>query len=295
MILAALWAPACGESSKPSAAAGQPATAAGDSAAQPGAGVSGGAGSEADAGGGAAGTGTGGSVGEPGSADDAGAAGASGAPDRREPAAGSGGAGSGEDAGSTDAATSGTEPGLKPPPPAVARRCTLPAGCTGLATDAFSFAACCSRSIECGFQLVEPAELRELFFLASQSIDPLDLGSRCVPHEKIFSAATGLEEQRILVDDGDDVLLTPDCDSRNLLAFPLFGCCTSSGTCGYSTDQTAPILGQYVKDAPFVKTACFTGEELNAQFRMTDLAALAHLPEMRTSCDYAAISARQPD
>lgn len=184
---------------------------------------------------------------------------------------------------------------MKPPPPAVARRCRLPSGCTGVATEAFAFAACCSRSVECGFQLEEPADFRELFFLASGAFDPLDPGSRCVPLDKIFNQATGLEEQRILVDGGDDVLLTPECDSRNLLAFPLYGCCTRSGMCGYSTYQTSLILGEYVPDAPFAKTACFTGEELNAQFRMTALAGLGQLPEMRKSCDYAAISARHPE
>lgn len=222
-----------------------------------------------------------------------------------EPMAGSGGAGTAagagglggqtadEDAGAVDTPDAG--PRVKPPPPPVARRCTLPTGCVGLATDAFAFAACCSRSVECGFQLEEPADFRELFFIASGSFDPLDPGSRCVPLEKIFNEGTGLEEQRIVVDEGEDIFLTPECDSRNLLAFPLHGCCTSAGMCGYSTDQTRLILENYVPDAPFSKAACFTGAELNAQFRMTEVAGLGHLPEMRKSCDYAAISARHPE
>jgi hypothetical protein len=157
-------------------------------------------------------------------------------------------------------------------------------------TEAFTFEPCCRLDTPCGLELTEPANLAALIPLTTGNLDG------CISVDTIFSKAEPHDEQRVAVDCGEDILLTPACESRNLLAFPLYGCCKAEGVCGYSTDQTASILGGQAMrpDAPFARYECATGAELNAQFRASPLAGLAHLPEAETRCDYAAIAARNP-
>lgn len=274
------------ETPPPAAVGGSPAASAGAGGVEGPSGVRGadgasGAGAASDAAAGGSGDGAAGSSGMAASA-----AGGSGGVARGSTDAGSSGAGMRADGGRGGAA--GTSPGgVRPGFPSL---CDLPADCVRIETEAFRFDPCCRIGLACGYRLIEPADFAALFPLAAGSLDG------CVPVESIFSKAEPHAEERIAVEGGEDILLTPACESRNLLAFPLWGCCKPSGVCGYSTDQTADILaGQSMSpDAGFSRYECATGSELNAQFRASPLAGLAHLPEVETRCDYPGIAARNP-
>lgn len=90
-----------------------------------------------------------------------------------------------------------------------------------------------------------------------------------------------------------DQLITPDCETRALLAFPLPGCCLPNDRCGISTYQIHSILQAVVIfPAPFTEVECVSVEELNTQFRATLFAGAAQIPPSNGSCNYADLNMR---
>jgi hypothetical protein len=175
-------------------------------------------------------------------------------------------------------------------------RCTLPRTCQSIDTLPFSLAACCIQGSECGYELVRPPELRDLLLQMSMAgSGAADPNGTCIPATKIFLREPGKDEQRVVVEGGTDQLITPACESRALLAFPLPGCCMPDNTCGISTYQIKDILaGLVLFPAPFGSVECVSATELNAQFRASTLAGFAQLPPTTERCDYADLNARLP-
>jgi hypothetical protein len=97
---------------------------------------------------------------------------------------------------------------------------------------------------------------------------------------------------RVEVEGGDDILITPDCESFTVFAFILPGCCLPDDRCGLSTDESSPTLGALAGDpqAPFARPECVPAEVLNQQFRDSQVL----LPLARTvaagKCDHAALA-----
>jgi len=157
--------------------------------------------------------------------------------------------------------------------------CVPPATCLPIDTLPFSLATCCPDNGEqCGYQVTRPVEQSD---------------GTCKPTSEIFLEQEGYDEQRVTAEDGPDQLLTPDCETRTLLAFPLVGCCMPNNRCGVSTYQVTEILaGLALVPAPFTRTECVSVEELNAQFHATTLAGFGQIPPSNGTCNYADLDAR---
>lgn len=171
----------------------------------------------------------------------------------------------------------------------LSRRCRLPSTCAPVDSLAVTLAPCCIEGNQCGYEITRPDWLRE------QAIEMADGGTAdlCNPASKIFTTAPGQPEERVLVDGGTDQLITPDCESRHLLAFTLVGCCLPNDQCGISTYQVADILaGLVLFPAPFTRVECVSVEEMNAQFRASSLAGFGQIPPSNGTCKYADLDAR---
>lgn len=226
-----------------------------------------------------------------GSAGDAGGAGAAGGQSGSgEPAAGSGGmSGSGSESGGLS---------LKPGKRGEPGSCRLPSSCQTINSIFFTFTACCLEGNECGYELTSPPELRDLIDQTNSqagSNDGFGAFADCVPATEIFRRTPGEEARRVTVPYGTDQLITPECESRALLEFPLPGCCLPDNRCGVSTHLIYSILGTIaVFPAPFGEIECVTVDELNRQFRASTLAGAAQLPPSDGTCNYADLNARFP-
>jgi len=196
----------------------------------------------------------------------------------------------GQDAGRADA-------GVDAGPVRPGRPCRRPpADCPTLNTLILQMDACCTSTIECGYELVRPVELREDFFGSSTMPDPANPDSRCVSKTQIFKTEPGQEEERVDIEGGDPLFYTPECSSRTIGAYPLPGCCMASGTCGAATtlvtEPTKALVG--FSPAPFERPVCLSAADINARFKETVLAGFGHIPETSGTCDYAGLVARHP-
>lgn len=175
-------------------------------------------------------------------------------------------------------------------------RCRIPRTCEPIDTLPFALAPCCYGASECGYELIRPPELRDI--LIEMSMDGTanpDVQGTCMPAQKIFISEPGQEEQRIPVEGGRDQLITPACESRVLLAFPLIGCCMPNNQCGISTYQISGILSSLTLfPAPFKSIECLSATQLNTQFRAAGLGGLAQIPATTGTCNYADLNARLP-
>jgi hypothetical protein len=115
----------------------------------------------------------------------------------------------------------------------------------------------------------------------------------CKPASEIFLEADGEREQRIVTAGAPDQLITPDCETRVLIGYPLVGCCMPNNHCGVSTYQVAnTLLGLAAAPEPFTKVECVPVDVLNAQFKESSLAGFGQLPPSDGSCDYHDLATR---
>jgi hypothetical protein len=120
-----------------------------------------------------------------------------------------------------------------------------------------------------------------------------DPNHSCAPDSVFYGPEPGLYEHRVEVEGGDDILITPDCESFTVLAFILPGCCLPDDTCGLSTDESWPTL-QYLAggvDAPFTHPECVPAEVLNQQFLDSEVLAVFARTTASGGCDYSALDA----
>lgn len=159
--------------------------------------------------------------------------------------------------------------------------CIQPPSCIPVFTPTVGLDTCCPiNGEECGYTVEYPRELDD---------------GTCRPNSAVFLQLPGQEEQRVVTEGRPDQLITPDCETRSLLAFNMPGCCMPDNRCGISTYQIAPILlGLSLVPAPFTDVECVRVETLNAQFRVTPLAGMAQIPPSDGTCDYADLDARLP-
>lgn len=171
------------------------------------------------------------------------------------------------------------------------RGCELPADCKSVRTVPITIDACCTELVSCGFKLDEDPRQRESARVALGA----EPGEICIERSRYYLIFPGSEEQRVQVEDGDDLLLSTDCESTAMLSFSFIGCCLPNNQCGVSTygvhDTLAVIVGE---DEPFTHLQCVTVAELNRQLADSSLAGLAHFRATEGSCDYAALDARLP-
>jgi hypothetical protein len=66
-------------------------------------------------------------------------------------------------------------------------------------------------------------------------------GTACVPETKLFHSGPTGESQRVLTEDGGQVLITTDCPTEFITSLPFRGCCLPSNECAISTH---PIHGE---------------------------------------------------
>lgn len=162
-----------------------------------------------------------------------------------------------------------------------------------------SFKACCSATVDCGYELPMLDEENRMLFPQAEEFIVMwtgDPNSRCARLELFFGPRPGLWKHRVEVEGQEDILITPDCDSYTLGAFILPGCCLPDSTCGLSTDEswtTLESLAQGV-EAPFNRPECVSAEVLNQQFR--DSVVLEDFARTTAggTCDYAALAAELP-
>jgi hypothetical protein len=178
--------------------------------------------------------------------------------------------------------------------------CMLAEHCVDIDVPFIATKACCSPVTSCGYEApdVDPETL--MFFpdvpdfLAT--LTEGDPNGRCVPETFYFDLKPGLWKHRVEPDEGEDILITPDCQSFTLAAFVLPGCCLPDNSCGLSTDESWPTLEVLAggSDAPFTKPECVPANVLNQQLR--DSGTLASLARTKAAgtCDHAALSAELP-
>jgi hypothetical protein len=194
------------------------------------------------------------------------------------------------DAASRDASSSADAPDA-------AYSCTPPSDCPDITVGGISTTACCSPVTECGYELPEPDAETLMYF---PDVVPFvaeltegDPNGRCAPESFFFSPQPGLWKHRVDVEDGEDILITPDCESFTVFAFILPGGCLPDDTCGLSTHESAATLGFLAEgmDVPFARPECVSAEVLNQQFR--DSVVLEGLARTTASgtCDHAALAA----
>jgi len=186
------------------------------------------------------------------------------------------------------------------PPASDPAACKLADHCVDVNATFVSLKACCSPVTTCGYELPDLDPETQRFFPDAQDFVAMlaagDPNGRCVPENFFFDLQPGLWKHRVEVETGQDIFITPDCQSFSLAAFILPGCCLPDNTCGLSTDESWPTLQVLAGgiDAPFTKPECVTAEELNQQFR--DSGSLASLARTRAAgtCNYAALEAELP-
>ena len=193
--------------------------------------------------------------------------------------------------------SAGTAPGAGSGP---IDACTLPSTCVDIETSLTSAKACCTPTTTCGYELPEITEEAVIDFPQVTEyyaqVTAGDPNGRCAPESFFFGPRPGLWEHRVEVDDGADILITPDCESYTVLAFILPGCCLPDDTCGLSTDESWSTLGYLANDmgARFASPECVPAEELNQQFR--DSGTLQSFARTTASgtCSYRALDAALP-
>jgi hypothetical protein len=195
-----------------------------------------------------------------------------------------------------DAASAATQPDGSAADAAFS--CTPPGDCPDVEVASMSLTACCSPVTDCGYEVAELDDMILTDFpMAADFRDMLVEGDplgKCAPEWWFFGTRPGLEADRIEVEDGDDILITPDCESYTVLAFILPGCCLPDNSCGLSTDQSWPTLeylAEYM-EAPFTRPECVSADVLNQQFRDSVVLEGFARTTATGSCDYAALDAQ---
>jgi hypothetical protein len=162
--------------------------------------------------------------------------------------------------------------------------CVHPPDCVSVITSTVGMATCCPNNGEsCGYSVLYPGELDD---------------GTCRPNSAVFLRLPGQAEERVESETeggAPDQLITPECETRSLLAFTLPGCCMPDNRCGVSTYHIADILlflGGV--PAPFTRVQCTSVEALNLEFRLTPLAGLGQIPPSDGACDYEALDAKLP-
>lgn len=201
-------------------------------------------------------------------------------------------AGAGAVGGSCGSDASGGSPGCGAAPACK----PMPSTCPDIDIVVNSSKACCTPAYDCGYELpLLSEETKALFPDGVPLADTLtkdDPNGRCAPESFFFGPRPPLYDHKVDVDGGEDVLITEQCESFQLIAtFILPGCCLPDNTCGLSTDESAPTLNDLAPGNPFGKPECVTAEVLNQQFRDSALASFARTTAMGT-CDYAALAVK---
>jgi len=189
------------------------------------------------------------------------------------------------------------EPNASPVEP---ESCQLADHCVDVDVPFLAFEACCSPVTSCGYE-PPPLDPETLMFFPDvpefvAKLAAGDPNGRCVPESFFFSPQPGLWKHRVEPDEGEDILITPDCESFSIWAYILPGCCLPDNTCGLSTDESWTTLAVLASgtDAPFTKPECVTADELNRQFRDSETLASFARTRASGSCDYAALAAELP-
>ena len=175
--------------------------------------------------------------------------------------------------------------------------CTPPPSCPDLEVADQSSRACCSPVTECGYELPEVDDETLMLFPgvieARKTLTAGDPRGICAPESFFFGPRPALYDHRVLVEDGDDILLTEQCESYTLLAFILPGCCLPDNACGLSTDESYATFADFAPglEAPFTKPECVSAETLNQQFR--DSVVLEDFARTTATgrCNYAELDA----
>lgn len=191
------------------------------------------------------------------------------------------------DAGLPDAATEAEEQ-----PSAISPTCALPPDCIPVVSPFVNIGVCCGPDLRCGLDFsilvgnIAPEEAALLGF---------DPAKPCWPRGKVYFEEPGSPEERI-PSPGGDILITPECKTRNAANTPLIGCCLPGGECGLSTHEAASSYSALSEgaDEPFTRPECVSVEELNAQLLDSVLAAWGHIPATPGKCDYEGLNARLP-
>ena len=204
-----------------------------------------------------------------------------------------------------DAAEPSSEPDGSAPPPrhdaAIAdsgTTCTLPSDCVDFTLLDMTTKACCSSSVACGYELPELDDMAKMDFPGTEDLiaelTAGDPNGRCAPLSFFFGDAPTLPERRVAVEEGDDILLTPDCSSYHVLAWGLPGCCLPDDSCGLSTDESYTTFANAIQGdgMPFDRPACLSADTLNQQFRDSVVLEAFARTVASGSCDYAALDAR---
>lgn len=176
--------------------------------------------------------------------------------------------------------------------------CTVQSDCPDIDVNFFSAKACCTPLYACGYELPKADDITLQLFPQISEFAAMhtqgDPSGRCANASLFFGARPGLYEHRVELEDGGEILITPDCMSYTLAAFILPGCCLPDNSCGLSTDESYPTL-EVLNDgapAPFTRPECVPAQTLNQQLRESArLGAFARTTASGT-CDYAALSAR---
>jgi hypothetical protein len=176
--------------------------------------------------------------------------------------------------------------------------CTPPDDCRDFKVADNAYTACCSPVTECGYEALELDEETLMLYPHYPAVVAMatagDPNGRCIPLHHFFGPRPGLYEHKVEVEDGEDILITPECESYTVLAFILPGCCLPDNTCALSTDESWPIFEGALmgKDAPFNRPECVPAEVLNQQFRDSEILEPFARTTASGTCDYAALAER---
>ena len=173
--------------------------------------------------------------------------------------------------------------------------CTLPSDCQDFQILGMTTKACCSSSEPCGYELAELDDATVMDFEGIEDLyEELTSDGRCAPLSFFFGPNPPLPEARVAVDDGEDILLTPDCSAYHVLAWGLPGCCLPDDSCGLSTNESWSTFANILQGdgVPFNRPQCLSAETLNQQFHdSVALEAFARVVAGGT-CNHAALDAR---
>jgi hypothetical protein len=179
-----------------------------------------------------------------------------------------------------------------------AAACVRAPGCDNIATPALTAAACCTPVTPCGYELPPLDPETEMWFPEAKAqiaqLTKGDPNGRCAPDSFFFGQRPGLWKHRVEPEQGEDILITDECESYTVFAFILPGCCLPDNTCGLSTDESWPTLEELAPGAPFAKPECVSAAVLNQQFRDSGTLAGFARTTAAGSCNYAALSAELP-
>jgi hypothetical protein len=177
-------------------------------------------------------------------------------------------------------------------PSEISPTCEPPPDCLPIVS-LFNLGVCCSETLRCGIDVSPVANIAPMHSELAATFD-VDPAKPCWPRARLFKAVPTPESNRIEVDDGEDVLITPSCEGRLVTTTQMLGCCRPDNTCGYDTHLvrgTFQALSTGASTEAFSSAECLDASELNARLRDSQLEAFAHVPAASGDCDYAALDA----